>query len=313
MNGNEFTHKDLSRLLGISETTIKSYRRKFPGCIPVAGYGKPIRFGEDALRVARRIRDLFEHGLSVPETRARLAGEFDWITGEPADPAAGERRPAREDDEGRAPDRNAVLAGLARNMVEVFLSQKEIIRRLDHLAALLQAVPADGVVFAPAASSAQERAEREEPPRPSALVVPLRGRDTPDPPGPPAGAVRARERNPVEPPRRFLALPLVAAAGSGGYIGAGGRKRGRFSLNDLKAMFVFSFAPPRHFRFLWEEEGDAWILRLEQEQGGRRIRILLAERSLRGGIAAVEILSLEDNGEDLHPAEICAVIDSLGC
>ena len=26
----------LARQLGVSETTIKSYRRKFPGCIPVA-------------------------------------------------------------------------------------------------------------------------------------------------------------------------------------------------------------------------------------------------------------------------------------
>ncbi|MDR1947731.1 MAG: helix-turn-helix domain-containing protein [Desulfovibrio sp.] len=351
MSGKEFTHKDLSRLLGVSETTVKSYRRKFPGCIPVAGYGKPIRFGEDALRVARRIRDLFEHGLGVDEVRARLAGEFAWIAAPPAETP--ERRPARGEGKEHPPERNAALAGLARSMVAVFQGQKEIIKRLDRLAALLQTTPAGAGPAVPAGpgqspdgfghvreSSGQADAEPsgqapegsgqadtgpsgqapglsgrtdDEPAGQVCRVIPLRRQDTPGTRGPTPDAPRMPKSPAAEPPRRFLALPLVAAAGHGGYVGAGGRKRGRFSLNDLKAMLVFSFAPPRHFRFVWEEQDDAWILNLEQEQeqGGRRIRILLAERPSRVGTAA-EILRLEDNGEDLHPAEICAIIDSLG-
>jgi DNA-binding transcriptional MerR regulator len=351
VSGKEYTHRDLSRLLGVSETTIKSYRRKFPGCIPVAGYGKPIRFGEDALRVARRIRDLFEHGLSVGETRARLTGEFDWIAPERAE--ADERQPAREEDETRRPDPNALLAGLARSMVDVFLSQREIIKRLDALTVRLQAMPAtsappaspesagrpdapeggpgfgetDGRYDSPdartaaacGASTSAASAPGDSPDARTAAaaghacrILPLHGPEAAEFPGADVDAVHVPARSTIEPPRRFLALPLVAAAGNGEYIGAGGRKRGRFSLNDLKALFVFSFAPPRHFRFLWEEREEAWMLRLEQDRGGRRIRILLEERSLRGGGAAVAILSLEDNDEDLHPAEICAVIESLG-
>ena len=67
------THKDLADLLKVSETTVKSYRRKFPGCIPVASQGKPIRFPAVAAEVALRIRDLFELGMSVEEVRLRLA------------------------------------------------------------------------------------------------------------------------------------------------------------------------------------------------------------------------------------------------
>lgn len=66
------THKDLGDALNVSVTTVKSYRRKFPGYIPVAGYGKPIRFQPKALEVCTKIRECFEQGLSVTETEKRL-------------------------------------------------------------------------------------------------------------------------------------------------------------------------------------------------------------------------------------------------
>ncbi len=66
------THTDLAREVGVSVTTIKSYRRKFPGFIPVAGFGKPIRFTPDALNVCRTIRECFNSGLGVKETKKRL-------------------------------------------------------------------------------------------------------------------------------------------------------------------------------------------------------------------------------------------------
>jgi hypothetical protein len=353
MSGKEYTHKDLSRLLGVSETTVKSYRRKFPGCIPVAGYGKPIRFGEDALRIARRIRDLFEYGLSVDETRARLAEEFDWITLARGD--ADKQQPAPAEDETLRPDPNALFVGLARSMVDIFLGQKEIVKRLDHLAALLRTPPATSPApAAPAQSAGRETAPEAglehpdasseeygfadardesglepkgrgeahaehdldthaaEPEGHACRIFPLRRQDAAELPASDAGTARMPERGPVEPPRRFLTLPLVAAAGNGGYIGAGGKRHGRFSLNDLKALFVFTFAPPRHFKFLWEEREDAWMLRLEQEQEGRRIDILLKERPLWDGGAAAVILYLEENGEERHPAEIRAIIDAVG-
>ncbi len=75
-----YTHKDLARKLKVSETTIKSYRRKFPDCIPVASSGKPIRFLPEAVAVATRIRDLFDLGMSGGEVRARLAQEFPWVS-----------------------------------------------------------------------------------------------------------------------------------------------------------------------------------------------------------------------------------------
>jgi DNA-binding transcriptional MerR regulator len=71
-----YTHKDLAGLCGVSETTIKSYRRKFPGFIPVLTRGKPIRFKPEAGEVCLKIRDCFAKGLSVNETHKVLKEHF---------------------------------------------------------------------------------------------------------------------------------------------------------------------------------------------------------------------------------------------
>ncbi len=70
------THKDLAALCGVSETTIKSYRRKFPTFIPVHTDGKPIRFKPEAGDVCLCIRDCFVKGMSINETHKVLKGKF---------------------------------------------------------------------------------------------------------------------------------------------------------------------------------------------------------------------------------------------
>ncbi|WP_207263775.1 MerR family transcriptional regulator [Desulfovibrio sp. Huiquan2017] len=82
-----YTHKDLAGLCGVSETTIKSYRRKFPGFIPVLTRGKPIRFKAEAGEVCLKIRDCFAKGMSVNETHKVLKEHFK------EEPSARTRRP----------------------------------------------------------------------------------------------------------------------------------------------------------------------------------------------------------------------------
>lgn len=71
-----YTHRDLAQALGVSETTIKSYRAKFPSFLPVAREGKPVRLHPEALDVCRRIRDLFADGLSILQATAALQCQF---------------------------------------------------------------------------------------------------------------------------------------------------------------------------------------------------------------------------------------------
>ena len=151
MSENTYTHKALARLLKVSETTIKSYRRKFPGCIPVSSKGKPIRFSAEALAVCRKIRDMFEKGMSVEEVRSRLASEFSWIEDSPCDfdeEGRGEPRLAGqpevntggEGEAGLPPGFANAISGLAKSVVTLTRQQAEILSRLCNLEGSLQNV-----------------------------------------------------------------------------------------------------------------------------------------------------------------------------
>lgn len=379
MSDTTYTHKDLSTLLGVSETTIKSYRRKFPGCIPVANKGKPIRFQENALVVATRIRDLFDTGMSVQEVRTRLASEFSFISGE----VIKEEAPKNGKNE-VAPELSLGVSNMAKSMVAMTQQQKSILSRMQGIEAMLEELGLQGgdVSQNPRLVKARERealiesrldaldantkelaqtvqelagqlgrflgkrdkaasewsengaealseasrlvggsaigGDQESPPageRQSAQVIPLR-------PEHKAECQRAQSslvpgqaavpEGPCEPPRQFFGLPLVARTEQGQYISAGGKSRGRFSLNDLKAMLIYGYTPPNHFTLRWERHGQGWWLFLEQENSDRSIHLLLMELPTQRGGSVVEILQIKQDKDSLHPAEICAMIDSFG-
>ena len=385
------THKALADLLHVSETTVKSYRRKFPGCIPVASQGKPIRFPAHAADVALRIRDLFELGMSVEEVRLRLAEEFSWISPK-AEPA---KKNAPQEKAELAPELTQGVSNMAKSMVAMAQQQKAMLARMQGIEAMLEDLGVQGARGAQdgesgestrqtPARAAKEREEylesrlnrldastqelagtvgslvrdlgkflgrREQAAEEwrnsgglrseevqaaqeqahaghesnGAKVIPLRQEAPPAAPPPDPGQTEGR---PAEPPRQFLTLPLVARTGQGQYISAGGRGRGRFCLNDLKAMLAYGFTPPNHFVLSWEQHGQAWWLSMEQESSDpapsglgqplaeksavRFLQLLLMELPTQRGNAVVEILQLKNNGDTVHPAEICTLIDSFG-
>ncbi|MDL2291098.1 helix-turn-helix domain-containing protein [Desulfovibrio sp. OttesenSCG-928-F20] len=357
------THKELAALLGLSETTIKSYRRKFPDCIPVASYGKPIRFTDDAVRVVTRIRDLFETGMGVPDVRARLAGEFAWITAE----APGKAAAPEKGGKGLTPELSQGVSNMARSLVDMSQKQKAILKRLEGLESLFEDMGLN-MATGEAAQAARERRQAENREREEKLEARLdhldensrtlaatvnelagqlsrflgdrdkaahewRGRAA-DTMAEAAGLAEEARNNrkgatviairpekpptpvtdagPAEPARAFFSLPLVVRTEQGHYISAGGRNRGRFSLNDLKAMLIYGFMPPNHFSLRWEAHGQGWWLYLEQEQGERAVHLLLMELPTGKGGNVAEILKLRYNNETRHPAEICGIIDSFG-
>ena len=383
MSENTFTHKALADLLGVSETTVKSYRRKFPGCIPVSSQGKPIRFTAEAAAVATRIRDLFETGMSVEEVRARLAKEFDWISADQP------KTPAKIGAE-LSPELSAGVSNMAKSMVAMTQQHKALLSRMQGIESLLEDLGlkggqeveearrknaaaareretlleerlnrldattkdladnlssltgqlgrflgqrgsaaedwANGGAAATLAAAARIVAEtaapsvpgRERSPESSgAKIISLHqaAGDTRQPPasgfaaGPAAGYADAGQ---AEPPRHFFSLPLVVRTGQGQYVSAGGRGRGRFSINDLKAMLIYGYTPPNHFTLRWENHGQGWWLHLEQSSGQILYQLLLMELPSQKGGNVAEILQVKKNGDALHPAEICAIVDSFG-
>jgi hypothetical protein len=113
---------------------------------------------------------------------------------------------------------------------------------------------------------------------------------------------------------------LVARTEQGNYISAGGRGRGRFCLNDLKAMLAYGFTPPHHFTLKWENQGQDWLLLLEQavppeqtpDAPARTYRLRLMEMPSQKDNAVVEIMELHRGEEAVHTVEIGAIINSFG-
>ena len=144
------THKDLADFLGVSETTIKSYRRKFPDCIPIANNGKPIRFTSQAKDVSLRIRDYFATGMSVEEVRNRLAAEFSWISAELPKVETATKLEI-------APELTQGVSNMAKSMVNISSQQKTILQRVQSIENILEDLGLEGI-----RASEQERQKKIE-------------------------------------------------------------------------------------------------------------------------------------------------------
>lgn len=485
MSEKTFTHKELGRLLGVSETTVKSYRRKFPDCIPVANEGKPIRFTEQAGAVCLRIRELFGRGMAVPEVRARLEKDFPWIG------------PAPEPEQEQAPvmsaggpmevelpqDYTQAMSNLAKSMVNLTMKQDAIARRMDAMegtlerlaqvlapkapvgtaggtsggafagtaggagngaagpnmyslpgaeawmaranallerleGAALAAAPFAGTADSPAVSSerapeprsaasgeraaasgnsteasavpgesvgesglgatpsglaqnasvqtsgqttgqttgqasgqtsgqtsaspsgqssdqssgqssdrasAQVQAPTE---RPLGKVVRIRNAygdvneytlETADAVSDPAQAAPEGGARPVvaagpqEPPRSLLTMPLVIQSPEGEFLGVAGRTRGRFSINDLKAMLMSHYTGLLRYTSNWQLTDNGWLMTLEQKDApeSHTLALLVEQTTTPRGNNVALIEHLMINGRDENPVEMYNFINRI--
>ena len=348
-----YTHKDLARKLKVSETTIKSYRRKFPDCIPVASQGKPIRFLPEAFGVCSRIRDFFDLGMSVEEVQARLAQEFSWIS------LVARKEPSQQVDSGGLPqDFTVAISNLSKSMVTLLQQQNSVMERMGNLEAAIAEVetpgkksceggmqPADfkalledlqgylrnalmplqqlqrlnkvqgitdslqqaAVNMADAAQimrsltdKAKVSAEGETPSK----IVQFPGTAA-------SQQIPVASNMPQDPPRAFLLKPMVVRTVDGGYISAGGKTRGRFTLNDFKALLVYGRQPGEYFSLHWEQRGNDWLATLVQVGKPDKWRLQLKEAMSQSGVGVVELVGFMTNEEAVHPAEFVAFVAGL--
>lgn len=150
------THKDLANKLGVSETTIKSYRRKFPGCFPVASKGKPIRFKPEAEEVALRIRDLFATGMSVEEVRDRLTEDFPWW--KPKE-QSGQKREATKVKADLPQNFATAVSNMAKSMISLNQQQAAILTAMRRIEDQLKEIGLSG--FSADGAADEARAARE--------------------------------------------------------------------------------------------------------------------------------------------------------
>lgn len=242
MSDDSLTHADLSRLLGVSVTTLKSYRRKFPGFIEPQNAGKPLRFPSTAVQVCAAIRDGFGQGLSAREIQAQLTSLF---------PSLSHNRRLSISDTSPAGVSARALESLAREVADLTHRLDAALARLDTLEARPAAAPAPepepGRVIRIRAQDGSHQRFRLTPlgPDPDEAAAP----DAPAP-GSPASA----------PPAELLDNPLVVHSPKGEFLGIAGARSRHFRLRDL--LGILAARHPGAPAPVWKRTGAAWVLTL---------------------------------------------------
>ena len=306
MAAQTYTHRDLARLLGVSETTVKSYRSKFPAFLPVAREGKPVRLHPESLEVCRRIRDLFADGLSILQATVLLRSEFKEYPsnrrlstsqknapcGTP-DPGLDQRLEALAQAQELARQRMEMLEAEVRNLATLEASSKALVAELLQEFRAARTCPQPKPT-PPEPARPVPAAEPGAPAGPTVLtarkIVTVHGRT-----GQAASYALDREPRPeapfaapVRPEAAFLDLPAVILSDRGEFLGLpGGQSAGRL-VELLEAQADAAAA--------WFAEGadaataatgDAWSC--EVVLGPALARELLFERTTtpRGNLVAL--------------------------
>jgi DNA-binding transcriptional MerR regulator len=268
-----YTHKDLARLCGVSETTIKSYRRKFPGFIPVLTRGKPIRFKGEAGEVCLKIRDCFAKGMSVNETRKVLKENFKEDPpirrARSAAPAASAAAPAgitQEYMEKFFETAGQMMQGMAGLATAQAKAEQRLKKVESVLTRLLEADATNQEALAVLLAQHPVESEKLEPVNsftpPSEPEQRVRARKIVNVHSP-EGAVESyalekEEAEAVEftpPPDAFLNTPIVIRNDQGEFLGV----PGRLPLSGFLEILVREAEENGSSLSSWARQGEAWV------------------------------------------------------
>jgi len=256
MADDSLTHKDLAQALGVSETTIKSYRRKFPGCLPVVSRGKPLRFDPKAMEVCRAIREGFRTGLPVEDLRRRLAEAYAWCAPRSAASGSGTVRAGRAESGSDAG--GAVLAELVAAVRDLVATQQGVSKRLEALETRLGGL--------------DERLEAALVSPPPDKVVRIRTRrGTVEQYGLSRMGQAQEGREGDAPPVPFLALPMVIRSDTGEFLGITGSE-GHLSIEGFRELMRRKAGSEQPLAVRWERLDQAWVMHLGGPGNGPHVQ-----------------------------------------
>lgn len=303
-----YTHKDLAGLCGVSETTIKSYRRKFPGFIPVLTRGKPIRFKPEAGEVCLKIRDCFAKGMSVNETRKVLKEHFKEEAAarprraQPAAPAGGVPGISTEYLEKFFTTAGQMMQGMAglataqakaeqrlrkvesalEKLLEIEVENKALFARLlDRPAPQPAAEPTPEPAFEPAFEP-EPTPEPEPEPSPEPRLRARRIVNVRGPEGDVASYALEREAPPSgeHPSEAFLNTPIVIHNDQGEFLGVPGRLP-LAGFIDILARGADRTATG------WTRRDEAWIFTMTAPDGDTHALHFTATTTPRGNLVVL--------------------------
>ena len=241
------THALLAKALGVTVTTVKSYRRKFPEFWPPCTKGKPIRFPVESLELCRRIQHHFKRGLSVDETRTRLAAEFQAFAQVPASRSGRTAAVQPSDSLARI---EGLLEGLFTLQNRTHSLLAELVVKLDTFADRIAAsspTPAGRPVGASQIQGREQQATQLES-APS--------RKSPNPSGTPDA---------LRPPQTLLDMPVVVLSDNGEFLGVTLKSGRPLPLSQFEAFLVGRAETAGHLQARWDQHGPEWILRVESQ------------------------------------------------
>ncbi|CCH49352.1 MerR family transcriptional regulator [Pseudodesulfovibrio piezophilus] len=308
-----YTHKDLARLCLVSETTIKSYRRKFPGFIPVLTRGKPIRFKKEAGDVCLAIRDCFEKGMSVRETRKTLKENF---AEHPTAPQKSAQRtpsaPHSVVSEEYLEKFFATAGQMMQGMASLATAQAKAGQRLqkleDAVARLVEIETRNTEMFSELLSANSQQ------PRPQSATA-----QTPEP-KPTEQKMRARkivnvtdregevksyaiEKDTTEMPANmerpsdaFLETPIVIMNDQGEFLGV----PGRLSLAGFLEILLHEAEEAGDSQAFWKRENETWIFTMVAPDGDTHALYFMSTTTPRGNLVVL-LDGLDVNNKQTSP------------
>lgn len=330
-----YTHKDLAKLCGVSETTIKSYRRKFPTFIPIHTEGKPIRFKKEMGDVCLKIRECFEQGMSINETYKVLKGQFKEYRRKdapkaPSAPTAGaaaESGVSKEYLEKFFETAGQMMHGMAQLATAQAKADKRLQKVEKAMEALLTAEDRSDEVYS--ALLEHLRSGPAEPAKPR-KVVNVRGREgtktytieetdkptpasesqpTPEPASQPApeAVTPAREPEPApeqkpeaedlpKPSETFMETPIVIRNDQGEFLGVPGRVSLRGFIDAVVAQGKETGATLSS----WERRDRSWTF-VMQNAAGRKHELYFGGTKTPRGNLVVLFWRLDIDGTETTP------------
>jgi len=305
-----YTHKDLAALCQVSETTIKSYRRKFPGFIPVLTRGKPIRFKKEAGDVCLMIRDCFDKGMSVREATKVLKEHFkeERLVPEKSKRSSGSSGVVTE----KYLEKFFATAGqMMQGMASMATAQAKTAQRLQKLenaiSQLVEAEARNSELYSqlltqqaaaptqvPEAPKPQSAAEPKQEKVRARKIVNVKSAE---------GEVKSyafekeeAEADPIMPPEDILTAPIVILNSQGEFLGV----PGRLSLADFIEVLVREAQENGANRFSWRPADSHWMFTMEAPGSDSHSLYFASTTTPRGNQVAL-LDRLDVNGKQTSP------------
>ncbi|CCO23061.1 helix-turn-helix domain-containing protein [Maridesulfovibrio hydrothermalis] len=266
MTTDTFTHKDLSSITGVSVTTIKSYRKKFPEFFFISGHGKPLRFRKGTDKLCIRIRDLFDKNLSVKQIRSKLLTEFESVKSDrQLSVTKADTSVSSDEFEKLSRTTMQMMNGLAALVTAQAKAEQRLGRIEKSIKELIEIQSGNNSssneLLAEIKNVLSSAGSLQQPERVTAKKVITIKKEN----GKAESYAFESDYSTIEPEKDFLELPVVIQSENEEFLGMPGRPGHPFTLHEL--VYLITRKKDNVASKVWHKQGRDWILSFKTPDG----------------------------------------------